>query len=174
MMPSREQQFDSRGFYLGPFRGARSFSIDEEGFLTGVVYKMHRWLPGVNKAVCRRGYYSVPYYTAGSVAWEPPRLPEEHGMDVCQHGFYAYGEASNDYHQPGYVSGVVDGWGKEVMVGTRGFRASRASIVALCVSEVRLAWRDRTELVAANYPDIKFFDTFAEMVAAFPPSMPEV
>lgn len=173
-MQSREEQFDSRGFYLGPFRGARSFCIDEEGFLTGVVYKMQRWLPGVNKAVCRRGSYSVPYYAYGGTAWEPPRLPEDHGMDVCQHGLYAYGENSNDYHRDGYVSGVIDAWGKEVMVGTRGFRASRASIVALCISEVRIADRVRTELVPVNYPGVPFFDTFAEMVAAFPPSMPEV
>lgn len=173
MTSSIEEQFDSRGFYLGPFRGARSFKIDDAGFLTGVVYPQ-RWTPGVNKAVCRRRDFSVPFYQYGSIAYEPPQLPEDHGMAVCRHGFYAYGEESDDYHKHGYVSGVIDGWGREVMVGTRGFRAERASIVALCIAEVRIEHRERTELVRVNYPDVRFFDTFAEMVSVFPPSIPEV
>jgi hypothetical protein len=169
-----ETQFDSRGLYLGPFRGVRSFRIDPQGFLTGVVFRT-RWNVGVNKAICNRSEYNLPYYGyGGNTAWEPHKLPEDHGMDVCRHGFYAYGENSNDYHQPGFVSGVIDGWGKEVMVGTRGFRCMRASIVALCVSEVAIRDRARTELVPGNYPGVPFFDTFAEMVAAFPPDMPEV
>jgi hypothetical protein len=128
----------------------------------------------VNKAVCNVKQYVVPYYGYGGVSYEPKLLPEDHGLDVCRHGFYAYGQESDDYHQPGFVSGVIDGWGKEVSVGTRGFRALRASIVALCVSEVAIRDRERTELVPGNYPGVPFFDTFAEMVAAFPPSMPEV
>jgi hypothetical protein len=167
-----EDQFDSRGFIAGVFRGVRSFRIDEEGFLTGVVYRQ-RWEPGVNKAECRRGTFSVPYYANGGVAWEPTQLPEGHGMDVCRHGIYAYYENSNDYHQNGFVSGVIWGWGKEVAVGTRGFRCMRAQIVALCITEVLITHRDRTELVRGNYPDIPFFDSFEEMTEAFPPDMGE-
>jgi len=173
MTSNVEEQFDSRGLILGVFRGVRSFRIDPEGFLTGVVYRQ-RWTPGVNKAVCNRSVYQIPYYAYGATGYEPPMLPEDHGLDVCRHGFYAYGDDSNDYHQPGFVSGVIAGWGKEVSIGSRGFRCMRAAIVALCVSEVRITERERTELVPINYPEARLFDTFAEMVAAYPPDFPEV
>lgn len=94
-------------------------------------------------------------------------------MDVCRHGFYAYGDESNDYHQDGFVSGVIYGWGKEVMIGTRGFRCMRAKIAALCVAEVRLADRERIELMQERYYTVPFFDTFKDMVAEFPPDFPK-
>lgn len=167
---SLSDQFDSRGFVPGVFRGARSFRIDPDGFLTGIVYRSV-WTPGVNTAECKQWSVALPAY------WTPPenthRLPDGHGMDVCRHGFYAYGSASNDYHQAGFVSGVIEGWGKEVMLGSRGFRASKARIVALCVSEVLIDHRDRTALVPHNYPGVPLFATFEDMIAEFPPEIGE-
>jgi hypothetical protein len=170
---SLSDQFDSRGFVPGVFRGARSFRIDPDGWLTGIVYRTI-WTPGVNTAECRQWLTvaaRLPAY------WTPPentlRLPEGHGMDVCRHGFYAYSSASNDYHQDGFVSGVIEGWGKEVMLGSRGFRASKARIVALCVSEVRVTDRDRTALVPQNYPGVPMFNTFEQMVGEYPPEIGE-
>lgn len=167
------EQFDSRGFVAGVFRGARSFRINKDGFLTGVVYHQV-WTPGENIAVCRNTPTQyISYYAAASVLDQPVALPDGHGMDACRHGFYAYAENSNDYHAEGYVSGVIEGYGKEVMLGTRGFRADKARIVALCVSEVRLTERDRVALVSVNYPDIPMFNTFDQMVAEYPPDAGE-
>ncbi|KRC52148.1 hypothetical protein ASE16_03610 [Leifsonia sp. Root227] len=166
------EQFDSRGFVAGVFRGARSFLINQNGFLTGVVFKQV-WTPGVNVAECRHQPPPASFYLPPYTQPEYHHLPEGHGMDVCRHGFYAYAEASDDYHYPGRVSGVIEGWGKEVMLGTRGFRASLARIVALCISEVKIADRDRTALVAHNYPDVPMFNTFDDMLAEFPPEIGE-
>lgn len=173
MTASADKAFSGRGFVAGVFRGVRSFRIDEEGFLTGVVFRQ-RWEPGVNKAECQANRASMPFYSASGWGLEPsPPLPKDHGMDVCRHGFYAFYENSNDYHQAGMVSGVVWGWGKEVAVGTRGFRCLRAQIVALCITEVFIKFRERTELVRGNYPDVPFFDSFEEMTEAFPPDLGE-
>lgn len=170
---SLSDQFDSRGFVPGVFRGARSFRINSEGFLTGIVFRQV-WTVGVNEAECRHQEHQIGYYWGPtSMMVDPVRLPDDHGMDVCRHGFYAYAENSNDYHQPGFVSGVIEGYGKEVMCGTRGFRASKAVIVALCVSEVRLTERHLIDLVPGNYPGVPFFDTFEEMTFAFPPDKGE-
>lgn len=161
-------QFDSLGLVPGVVRGTRSFRIDETGQLTGVVYTQV-WSAGVNDAECRVSPHLIIFYFGGGTRGETPVAPPEgHGMDKCRHGLYGYHEGSNDYHQPGYVSAVVEGWG-EVMLGTRGFRCSKARILALCVSEVRLTHKDRTLLVRDRYAGIPFFDTFEEMVTAFPP-----
>jgi hypothetical protein len=165
-------QFDSRGFIVGVFRGVRSFRIDEGGALTGVVFRTP-WSNGVNEAQCMRPTYPVMTYMA-TRSWDPPpELPADHGMDVCRHGYYAYGEESNDYYQPGLVSGVIYGWGQEVMIGSRGFRCMRARIAALCVSEVKLTERARVELMQERYYNVPFFDTFRDMVAEFPPDWPK-
>jgi hypothetical protein len=164
--------FDKGGFIVGVFRGVRSFRIDPQGWLTGVVYRT-RWSNDVNTAECRRTETYMPMYGSpvGGYVAAPP-LPEGHGMAVCRHGFYAYGDQSNDYYQPGLVSGVIYGWGKEVMVGTRGFRCMRARIAALCITEVKLVDRERIELMQERYYNIPFFPTFKDMVAEFPPDWP--
>jgi len=171
-MPDFAEEFDSRGFHLGVFRGVRSFQMDEDGWLTGMVYRQ-RWTNEVNEAECRRSTTWVHGYVKGIPTTIPAEtLPPEHGMSVCRHGFYAYGDESRDYHQTGFVSGVIYGWGKEVMIGTRGFRCMRARIAALCMSEVKLAQRSRVELVHERYFNIPFYDTFEAMVADYPPDWP--
>lgn len=173
MSSTHAEQFDSHGFVPGVFRGARSFRITEGGFLTGVVYQQV-WLPGENIAECRNTPMSyVSYYASASFLDQPVVLPAGHGMDICRHGFYGYSDNSNDYHAHGYVSGVIEGYGKQVMTGSRGFRADKARIVALCVSEVRLVERDRVALVSVNYPNIPMFNTFEQMVAEYPPDAGE-
>lgn len=171
-MVSFETEFDSKGFVAGVFRGTRSFLIDTDGNLTGIFYKQV-WDPAVNDATCLKGTVPTfyPYYP--SPPPPPPATPPEpigpHGMAVCRHGFYGYYAASNDYYSPGRVSGVIEGWGDEVMVGTRGFRCMKARIVALCMSEVVVAERDRVALVLERYSTIPMFNTFDQMVSEFPP-----
>jgi hypothetical protein len=98
---------------------------------------------------------------------EPESTPEPaHSYEKCACGFYGYYDASNDYYQDDRVNGIVEGYG-ETVIGTRGFRAMKARIVALHVPESVV---DRyTKLVGRNYPDIPFFTSFKDMVSEFPP-----
>lgn len=145
--PSKE--FGGKEFAAGVARGARSFRVDALGRLTGVSYRVV-WTPGENEATCKASTSFVP---CG-------------GIDKCAHGFYAYYDSSDDYHDPGMVSGVIEGYG-EAVIGTRGFRAMKARIVALHIPEdVKPAL---ARMVRRNYPEIPVFDTFEHMVSEFTP-----
>lgn len=146
---------DLTPFAFGAIYGTRSWHIDREGYLTGVVYKQ-RWLPGENHATCRRisrehvdpvtGRSWIQYST---VPADDPGLPIKPGhMVVCGGdlsgntatrnqgfggcGFHAYLEGSNDYRASADASGVVALYGRGVR-GTRGGRFMKARIVALFV-----------------------------------------
>lgn len=145
----RSAEFGEKQFSAGVARGARSFRIDRLGRLTGVAYKKV-WTPGENLAKCE-----------ASDAFTP--CP---GMDKCGHGFYGYYDGSDDYHESGMVSAVVEGYG-EAVIGTRGFRAMKARIVALHIPDT--VKPSEARLVRRNYPDIPVFDTFERMVSEFAP-----
>ncbi len=140
-------EFGGKEFAAGVARGARSFSIDRLGRLTGVSYKVV-WRPGENEATCKREY------------------GECEGIDRCPHGFYGYYDGSDDYHRDGMVSAVIEGYG-EAVIGTRGFRSMKARIVALHIPDTVKPGEAR--LVRRNYPDIPVFDTFERMVHEFAP-----
>ena len=82
----------------------------------------------------------------------------------CTHGFYGYYESSNDYGEADLrVNGVIEGYG-EVVIGTRGFRASKARIVALHIPKKF----KRNRRVLENYATIPFFESFDQMVREYP------
>jgi hypothetical protein len=180
-------EFSGVGFAAGVVTGVRSFEVDKLGRLTGVTVKQI-WKPGENTAECRAAavaatsmWASTSFlsnltltYGYGGVVTATPEKPKEnlldyskpHDMEKCKHGFYAYYDGSNDYKTDDRISGVVEGYG-ETVIGTRGFRAMKARIVALRIN------KDVPAHVAAmlrrNYPSVPFFDSFKAMVAEFPP-----
>ena len=168
--------FSSLGFAAGSVRGARAFEVAggyNAGILTGIVYRQW-WLPGEMRCTCLRRVannevYAIMYNEGAGVDImdRPDDFPDpDHTMDDCEHGLYAFYDGSNDYNVPGAmrIQGIIQGYG-EVMIGERGFRASKARIVAL--SDEGRNNHDK-EAVRLNYSAIPWFDTFDEMVAAFP------
>jgi len=155
----------TREFAAGVVTGTRSFDVDKLGRLVGVAFATV-WMPGENVARCMQRPDPMAYL----MGREPGPLREAqrpaHSLAECPHGFYGYYEGSNDYYESGRVMGVVEAYG-ETVIGTRGFRASKARIVALHVpSDVSVGTR---RLLARNYPELPVFDSFAAMVAEFPP-----
>jgi len=154
-----------REFAAGVVTGTRSFDVDKLGRLVGVAFATV-WLPGENLARCMERPDPMQYFT-GRQTWrlrEAERPP--HSLAECGHGFYGYYEGSNDYYEPGRIMAVVEAYG-ETVIGTRGFRASKARIVALHIpSDISVGIR---RLVARNYPEVPLFDSFDAMVAEFPP-----
>lgn len=161
-------EFDGRNaeFAAGVVTGTRSFDVDKLGRLRGVAYDAV-WLPGENEAKCLERPDPLAYYATvsqGRRARPSERPP--HSIVDCAHGFYGYYEGSNDYYAPDRVMGVVEAYG-ETVIGSRGFRASKARIVALHIpAEVAVGTR---RLIVRNYPEVATFDSFDAMVSEFPP-----
>lgn len=96
----------------------------------------------------------------------------------CECGFYAYfDEGSNPYHTKGEtLRGLVEAQGR-LTVGNRGFRAEKAAIVALIEPGKRAMSGkagQRIALVKRNYPEIPFFASRDEALAAFPLIAPPI
>lgn len=110
----------------------------------------------------------------------------------CQCGFYAYFDGGNDYlTNASYASGgmfaiymrdedkaprigaIVEGWGT-CTVGTRGFRAEKARVLALVIPESTAARHEVAfQKVQRNYPGLAAFATEKEAVRAFPLTDPD-
>ncbi len=165
--PRPAGEFDGKqaDFAPGVVTGTRSFDVDKLGRLLGVAYATV-WTPGENVAKCMvRDEFAVLYSDSDRPSLREAKRPA-HSIAECAHGFYGYYEGSNDYYERGRVMGVVEAYG-ETIIGSRGFRASKARIVALHIpSEISVG---RRRLIARNYPELAIFDSFDAMVAEFPP-----
>lgn len=105
-----------------------------------------------------------------------------HDIADCNCGFYGFLDGSTDYASDSRASGIVEGFGM-VTVGTRGFRASKARIIALYMppegtpdEDGRVpSWQlqpGATEKVAANYPDIPLYTDLHRMLFDYPTAPP--
>jgi hypothetical protein len=124
--------------YPGRLVGLRSFKVDEIGQLTGVSYYNRAWVNGENDAKC--GVWDETFFAEmkrvslwpnTSKAW----IPSDHQVAAkwCTCGFYAYfAQEHNVFHEPNQIEGIIEAWGK-VTIGLKGFRASKARIVALVI-----------------------------------------
>ncbi len=134
----------------GDITGVRAFRVDSLGRLTGYTHRTV-FKPGINEAACERDSISDIYHRMWQVGGSfmpspaPPaalsadavkskRSTPEHTVagQKCSCGFYAYVDGSNDYAEVGepVVTGIIRGTGV-CTVGSRGFRASKAELVAL-------------------------------------------
>lgn len=114
-------EFEGYPLIAGSINGIRSWRVEDDGTLTGVSH--HReWTLGENHAEC--AYYAKPTHRVAS--------------DECSCGFYAYLDPSaNAYCFSDAPRGIVKAYGA-VTVGSRGFRAEKAQIVALVDSRRRV------------------------------------
>ncbi len=165
--------FSGIDFAVGLVRGVRTWrvavGVENEGLLEGMFYRQ-AWLPGVNEAIC------LTARPPGKVMRSPDGTPV-HGKEIGKGhmfesgekcGFYGYYDGSNDYYTgdarfQNLVTGVVEGFG-EVVVGPRGFRCSKARIVALMINPAI----PEHDLVMDRYPGIPVFHDFDMMRRAFP------
>lgn len=108
---------------IGTMRGLRTWEYQPySGCLHSVTYT-YVWKPGNNLAFC---------------------ATTRHGRckrEYCGCGFWAYHDGSE--YPCGNVTGVIDAWGPTT-VGTKGFRAQNAKILALCVNGGLMFDHERT------------------------------
>ena len=161
----RAEDFSDIGFASGLVRGLRSFQTNPDGMLTGVVHRQI-WFPGETPAYCLKSVYTEIYAEGyGTDLTHIDFPPPDHEMTDCEHGLYAYYNGENYYAKASEdrIAGVIEGYGK-VVIGKSGFRAMKASIVALCY---KTSNKD-IDLILENYSDIPWFASEKAMVAEFP------
>ena len=168
-------------FTVGSVRGIRRWTVDVNGRLHGVTHS-DVWYPGENiaKCHCYPGDKRVKSKGEGE-AWADYQKRVDawkasHDLEEGDHGFYAYfggkGEGGHYSNTP-HVIGVIEGYG-EVLIGTKGFRAMKARILALAVEPFEGMWKlDQFFLdrLRANYP-VPVFESALAMSMEFPAEEP--
>lgn len=96
---------------MGTIRGWRGFRLRNDGTLTGVFHTLP-WRDGENHSRC--------VYRSSVHNFAPN----------CSCGFYAYFPGSADFPDGCEIAGVIEGYG-DVQLNSKGFRCSKARIVAL-------------------------------------------
>lgn len=169
--------YDGLDFAVGSIRGFRRWKVDMQGALLPVAHS-GRWLPGENVAKCKctpkSGVHaayddSVGWKAKDEVAAEWRKTAPFEDM---QCGFYAYFDGNDEYGHGASspnISGVIEAYG-EVLIGSKGFRAKKARILALSVAPFDGFWRLDDFVVnkiRANYPGVPIFDSELAMRAEF-------
>lgn len=127
------EEFGGPALVLGSVRGRRSFGVTAGGLLTGLYYSQV-WHPGENRASCLHDGGVVVRLPDGRItvrAASGREIGTGHGLQGCTCGFYAY-YREDPYSTSRRISGVIEGYGR-VVLGTAGFRAEKARILALLV-----------------------------------------
>ncbi len=170
--------YDGIDFALGTVRGFRRWKVDVTGTLKPITYHAGTWGPGENHAECNCHPSSDQLSKIEDEKWQERNKRIESWRESATFedmscGFYAYfdgkdnnGHGSSDPN----ISGVIEGYG-EVLIGTKGFRAKKARILALAVPAFEGIWRLDDFVVRqlrANYPNIPVFESELAMRAEFP------
>lgn len=131
--------FSDRPLYAGAITGLRAFTVDNLGRLRapqrGTIFT-----PGENVAKCRLTEAEILY---GALHRRRACVPHRVASVDCSCGFYAYTDGRNDFHHPrtsASVEAVIEGYGTAT-VGTRGFRAEKARLVALVLPRRRRGYQ---------------------------------
>lgn len=150
--------------------GARVFSLYPEWRATAftghgvgaLVIAIHWWSPTSGE----HDIESVPRLVFESA------LREDHGHNfaTCSCGFYAYLNGCNEYASGWNVTGIIEGYG-ETLIGTRGFRTSKARILALAKPTAEGQHEHLVKAVALmreRYPSVPIFDNPEVMRLEYP------
>lgn len=180
--------FRGPALVAGSIKGVRHFNVTHEPALIGPASNWP-FLPGEN--VAEHGFNTQLVAVYGADNSGVPRVfnlgkalagmpvDDDHvvaGRD-CMCGFYAYYDIKHSqYPAKARVAAVIEGYG-HVTVGTLGFRAAKASLVAVTLppglveEAAQHPWIDlqgHLDAFHENYPDIPVFEKYEEMIEAHP------
>jgi len=162
-------EFSDVEFGAGSLFGLRAFAVDPAGRLFGPSSARIPFAPGENVAAC---YANRPltvgdpaasntfiggtvHMSTRGIVWVPGPAESQFtarahpaGVKDCVCGFYAYFDGSNAYHTGHTVAAIIEGYGR-CTIGTRGFRAEKARLVALIVKPKRASEPDIARMLRA-------------------------
>ena len=120
--------FTGPALAAGTVLGVRAFDIDRLGRLRGVAHA-DVFRPGENVARCR----AAGRWTPGSsgITWTADETSAHRpGSAECGCGYWAHYDGTHSYESTLRASAIIEGYGL-VTLGTSGFRAGKARLVAL-------------------------------------------
>ena len=125
-----DDDFTGPALAAGTILGVRAFDIDSLGRLRGVTHA-DVFRPGENIARCRATPQGRWAHVPGGMTW-PMDEPREHhpGSADCECGYWAHYDGTHSYESTLRASAIIEGYGL-VTLGTSGFRAGKARLVAL-------------------------------------------
>lgn len=122
--------FTGPALAAGTVLGVRAFDIDNLGRLRGVTHA-DVFRPGENIARCRAKPQGRWAHVPGGMTWAPDEPREHHpGSADCECGYWAHYDGTHSYETKLRASAIIEGYGL-VTLGTSGFRAGKARLVAL-------------------------------------------
>lgn len=142
-------EFSDRPLVAGSVIGLRAFATLPDGTLVSPVFRSYQWTEGENVASCEPDSLAPSAFRlAATFARILGIAAPEHELLAlrCGCGFYGYTDGSNDMMRTGFwmypVAGLIEGYGRCV-VGSRGFRAEKARLVALIADQPGAQYRPR-------------------------------
>ena len=122
--------FTGPALAAGTVLGVRAFDIDNLGRLRGVTHA-DVFRPGENIARCRATPQGRWAHVPGGMTWAMDEPREHHpGSADCECGYWAHYDGTHSYETKLRASAIIEGYGL-VTLGTSGFRAGKARLVAL-------------------------------------------
>ena len=122
--------FTGPALAAGTVLGVRAFDIDNLGRLRGVTHA-DVFRPGENIARCRATPQGRWTHVPDGMTWTPDEPREHHpGSADCDCGYWAHYDGTHSYESTPRASAIIEGYGL-VTLGTSGFRAGKARLVAL-------------------------------------------
>ena len=126
----KDDDFTGPALAAGTVLGVRAFDIDRLGRLRGVAHA-DVFRPGENVARCRAA--PEGRWTPGSsgITWTADETSAHRpGSAECGCGYWAHYDGTHSYESTLRASAIIEGYGL-VTLGTSGFRAGKARLVAL-------------------------------------------
>ena len=168
-----------REYAVGDVIGARFFKVSKKGRLTGISRTGYAYTPGENIAKCETWSLPSELQPEGfdDLIWPEKQAhldkwKADHNVFGCkEHGFwglYADEWMDSSWADDDNLVGIIRAYG-EVQIGTKGFRAEKAEIIAMSFEQQGDYWvlsdyaKDK---LRRNYPTVVWFDYIGEMMAA--------
>ena len=161
--------FTGPALAAGTILGVRAFDIDNLGRLRGVTHA-DVFRPGENIARCRATPQGRWAHVPGGMTWAMDEPREHHpGSADCECGYWAHYDGTHSYEAPARATAIIEGYGL-VTLGTSGFRAGKARLVALVPpSHLPVAARVADLYGAAGVP---IYRTLADALTEHPVTHP--
>ena len=161
--------FTGPALAAGTVLGVRAFGIDRLGRLRGVAHA-DVFRPGENVARCRAAPEGRWTHGPSGITWTADETSAHRpGSAECGCGYWAHYDGTHSYEAPARATAIIEGYGL-VTLGTSGFRAGKARLVALVPpSHLPVAARVADLYGAAGVP---IYRTLADALTEHPVTHP--
>lgn len=165
MSANGQRDLCTGGMYLGTLRGYRSWRVSTGGELRSI--RGTAWEQESVEARCIRLECDCPvctYHIPDHAGKPAPQADCECGI----YGWYTWEKAASPYAVWPTALGVIEASGR-IIVGTEGFRAEKATVIAIVFNRVPSGSPiSDLDILRSRYPSIKIYGTHMGLLADYP------